>query len=1336
MMHRRDSISSTQSHSRVVCATDVRDITTESLVTLEDRFLRKSRKSDTHLHLQSRSYCFPNGEVFRPRNAPTRRNKPNKIPQDKQAPGVIPRSASMVLMSSMKSAHSSVSVASSVSYLPSLPSFNNLKVKCKQDLVLLIRNNKLDTPTNINISAMAPTPPLAPPKFQPRLFLLTNNRYSENSTNIVRLERLLHNPLDETFPNGKNLSLDLNPSSLSNYNLNRSNSNTPQTSVSTTDIVNDNIAPHEIDTPVSLRMTPSLDLIKESGADKSNQSTAGLQKAEYSPSEETVGISQPGENSPQSPSSFNSQTSNSDNSAYNSAPEYASPGSRKSGEKADNGDQSTGSESSDENSLAALGIPASGSVSEDPTSEEEEAVDDLTFIPEGDSESKEVSPLEVEIDDTTLSSNSPEGLQKEEDSSISNAELHSADLSGSSNGDHLSEPKLHDSDDSHSEDSGQNSQDYTQDTQDTSDTADTVHSFDMAADATTVSSLKLSDLTSIVDRANNELAEASIVLAPSTKSETVPDMTVNNSGVDSSSRTTEKGTGSTIPGSPMIDLPSPTVSLLNEIPSVSKNILQDQPSRMSKDSQSLQRQPVRSMLDVVTPPPPSSNLAPGSELIFSGKNLQTANKSIGTIELSGLVDHPVKTTSPVVPEKARKVVSLLPPADEDLKSVHHEFSKRKNIDLRLILQSQSGTLASALMRDASRSISKDSSRTTPTAPSISDLASLGELHTPTNPPPRSESDQQMIATPGSDFSFRPGQETLQRKLSDRDDEPEFDVSELYTKGQIEKFLTDDQKEVPPRGDVDINGNNIKVHKRNTSSISSLNSSLQGRLPRLNLETVRVPPSELNPPRSILQLQNRLSMLNVVDVDFDKSLPPTPERKNKYTGRFSLLGDPLASPTTNNLPHKWSPSKENSPTEDRFDNGMLAEGDGKWRSFKKVFKMFGSDTNLNSTKKSVKAKWEPEMRATKKSLMASLRTLRTSNSLSGNAVSLNNASEVTVHQPLPTSQIPSRPLQSTSNHENASFSSAKLSKFATKRKKFVMSLKLASGGPIEDLPSPVYSAKDRSETPENFDLPKYEVESDSFEDLLLKFDEVEQKAEQEVEELQVNAKSLNLLFLKDDELTEAQIVDQQKNDNQLSDESLPRAFILESSEMELVGQNEEKLNAESGQNENDESWIDPDATLSQMKFEELVVNLPSENGEQRILLKKEALSELLGDEMNRNFPSFLKHVKQFQDFSEIEINVRDFDPTSNEEIAKSATVKDSILRTQMKPASNRTVEFSNTVFISETYPSYMYKRYNKSVTQYYLTEFAEVNRIKNELNAYKCHEMLVHEKSQMNTHFFY
>ena len=63
-------------------------------------------------------------------------------------------------------------------------------------------------------------------------------------------------------------------------------------------------------------------------------------------------------------------------------------------------------------------------------------------------------------------------------------------------------------------------------------------------------------------------------------------------------------------------------------------------------------------------------------------------------------------------------------------------------------------------------------------------------------------------------------------------------------------------------------------------------------------------------------------------------------------------------------------------------------------------------------------------------------------------------------------------------------------------------------------------------------------------------------------------------------------------------------------------------------------------------------------------------------------------------------------------------------------------FSNKIFVNETFAPEMYKRYNKAVTQYTLTESSEINKIKNELNYFKCNEMLVHESSQNNTHFFY
>lgn len=74
---------------------------------------------------------------------------------------------------------------------------------------------------------------------QNRSYSLTNNKYQEKSTNIVKSELSLYalssatptsrlNVLDAKSSDSKNLSL-------SSYNLNRSSSNTPQTSVTTSE---------------------------------------------------------------------------------------------------------------------------------------------------------------------------------------------------------------------------------------------------------------------------------------------------------------------------------------------------------------------------------------------------------------------------------------------------------------------------------------------------------------------------------------------------------------------------------------------------------------------------------------------------------------------------------------------------------------------------------------------------------------------------------------------------------------------------------------------------------------------------------------------------------------------------------------------------------------------------------------------------------------------------------------------------------------------------------------------------------------------------------------------
>ncbi|KAG7191399.1 uncharacterized protein KQ657_003443 [Scheffersomyces spartinae] len=68
--------------------------------------------------------------------------------------------------------------------------------------------------------------------------------------------------------------------------------------------------------------------------------------------------------------------------------------------------------------------------------------------------------------------------------------------------------------------------------------------------------------------------------------------------------------------------------------------------------------------------------------------------------------------------------------------------------------------------------------------------------------------------------------------------------------------------------------------------------------------------------------------------------------------------------------------------------------------------------------------------------------------------------------------------------------------------------------------------------------------------------------------------------------------------------------------------------------------------------------------------------------------------------------------------------------------NKSVQFDRKILINETFAPDQYRRYNKCVTQYTLTDPNEINKIKDELNTYKCNEMLIHNHSKKYTHFFY
>lgn len=139
----------------------------------------------------------------------------------------------------------------------------------------------------------------------------------------------------------------------------------------------------------------------------------------------------------------------------------------------------------------------------------------------------------------------------------------------------------------------------------------------------------------------------------------------------------------------------------------------------------------------------------------------------------------------------------------------------------------------------------------------------------------------------------------------------------------------------------------------------------------------------------------------------------------------------------------------------------------------------------------------------------------------------------------------------------------------------------------------------------------------------------------------------------------------------------------------------------------------------------------------IVIDNEQLTNLfnnLSESQRRQLPMHLKYIKQFQDYENLEITIK----TGRKRIVKGQQpAKPSLKRFQYPPnVKRKNVAFGNKIYVNETYAPEMYKRYNKLVTQYTISEPNEINKIKTELNQYKCNEMLVHEQSQNNTHFFY
>ncbi|KAF8000769.1 hypothetical protein HF325_004558 [Metschnikowia pulcherrima] len=558
--------------------------------------------------------------------------------------------------------------------------------------------------------------------------------------------------------------------------------------------------------------------------------------------------------------------------------------------------------------------------------------------------------------------------------------------------------------------------------------------------------------------------------------------------------------------------------------------------------------------------------------------------------------------------------------------------KRRNLDLAPILTPPALATDRESLPDTPSPDVEEPARATKLDSDLPEL--IEQLISTTEAPPRGDIPielQENAQSPREE-----GANTLQTLVDDEktiieaDERKSFVMSELYSPIHIDKFLTDDQEAVPPRGDVAVKNGAIKFHKRNSSSVTSIssfpnrgsslspgqsNSPYECAKANKSTETLRSPEKQKQTPLA------RNSMLAVVDVDYDKLLPPTPKR-DFFSKR----------------PHVHSPPKVKS-----------------------------SAHRKESSKEKVK--------------------------------------------------LPDR----TRGPKPAS----------DRKKAFLSNLKLTTGFKVYDLPSPVYSVRERTPTGERqslssgtenpkFDLPEYDVESDSFGDVLLKFQEVEKEIENEVRVMR-KTKSIHDFFLKDDELSKSQIFDLQAKDNQVSSDSLagqPDSQNGSITKLDALGSDSANSSQE---------------TLCK-KLGHSITDFP-ESSEKRIVTVDiaSALAALADSHGARQ--SYLRFVRQFADFQEMTVELSGFDPTERTDVPVNSEQKvPSLRKNGLRPARN--VKFSNSIAISETYAPQLYRRNNKSVTQYYLTEYSEINRIKNELNAYKCYEMLVHEKSQANTHFFY
>jgi len=531
----------------------------------------------------------------------------------------------------------------------------------------------------------------------------------------------------------------------------------------------------------------------------------------------------------------------------------------------------------------------------------------------------------------------------------------------------------------------------------------------------------------------------------------------------------------------------------------------------------------------------------------------------------------------------------------------------------------------------------------------------------------------------------------------------------------------------------------------------------------------------------------MSMLDVLGDD-----PPTPISKNSPQKPVATT---RPKPNTTSVPSESkkfgptpkipSPSPRTLKSHD-FSRSMTSLGSipnrtipkrstsvNNFRSFfRKVFNK--SSTSINSTSMA-----ESDIERKQSFNTSNILDSKSINSASYHSVNTSSASSraesrsITPNVPAPTKNI------------KKSFSLGNISlrsKFNKKQEK-----PRVEASKLETVKSNHSESDHTDQTLAMLELPSFETDAHMFDDMFVSINNVSEQAEHCVTSSIPVGPRLTTKdpFLKDDELTSAQIHDQQIKDEQEDEKQEDEKQEDEKQEDEKQDdeKQEDKQDADlqTSRHSSDNTYIDDNirflqgelqwTKLDDHKFDDEVdvqstkkVDYDNDDNEiapeskergnvDTIVMTHDQLNLIfnnLSELQRRHLPGHLKYIKQFKDFKYIEVSVTKFEDLSGINLSNHLLQSSpSILKKSegeyvfrnnssmlSSNESKKRVMFSNKIYVNETYAAEMYKRYNKSVTQYTLTESYEINRIKSELNSYKCNEMLVHESSQNNTHFFY